>query len=80
MYYILMSEGGFACYDQISEKVFEITVGSHISAAGFGDLDEAIQELEAINKGGMNGETYKVITPYLQPVHAECVVEIHHVV
>lgn len=78
MYYILMSNGGFACYDQISEKKFEITVGSHHSATSFSDKDEAFQELKAINQGGLNDEVYNVVSPYLQEVEASCVVEIHY--
>lgn len=79
MYYILMSDGGFACYEQAGEKEFEISVTSHHSATSFDDKDVAITEFNAIQNGGQNDEVYKIISPYLQPVTAACVVEIHHV-
>lgn len=78
MYYILMSSGGFASYDQISENIFEISVVSFPLATSFSTLEDAINELNWINNGGNGDETYKVNSPYLQSSFAECVVEIHY--
>ena len=73
-YYILMLENGqFVSYEQISDKELEVVTVSYPYADKFPTLKEAQDEAKAINKG--ESECFKVNSI----LNVEAIMEVHDV-
>lgn len=58
-FYIKLDDYSYAGYEQISEFEFEILSVRIEEALSFDNMEEALEEYEAINNGGMKNEKYK---------------------